>query len=123
LEDEAKREITNPLTEATAKNEYSEKKEDPAEPFLKSSVDEEEEGTTMNWEVKTVVSDVSKEEETSTTENTTESSKEEPVKRYFLDDEVEETDLETSLKDYPKGQELTAEEQQRRAKERMERIR
>ncbi|RFC54440.1 cell division protein FtsZ [Brumimicrobium aurantiacum] len=133
LEDDTKKEISKPLDSAVSKNEYVEKKE--SEPYMKSTSTEEVEekkeeptstASTMNWEVKTVLpssTDQSSEtkddkvNEASSAKETTEKS--DDVKRYFLDDEMDE---DTSFEGNASSQELTQEEQQRRTQERLERI-
>ncbi|WP_107038361.1 cell division protein FtsZ [Brumimicrobium mesophilum] len=141
LEEVNKKEISTPLANAIAQNQYKEPKVE--EPYMKSKdedevVDkiEETKSPTMNWEVKTVVP-----ESESTPNPTPKSEKTEPkqevsqelskpvesevsekkeVKRYFLDDEMDE---ETSFEGNVSSQELTQEEQQSRTQERLERIR
>ena len=119
LEDDNKKEITEPLSKATSENTYSEAKEEEEteeEPYIKSEVEEEQEdnSNSFNWEVTTA-----SESDTNETEKTaeeSESSKE--VKRYYLEDDMEEK---TEFKSESSKQ-LTPEEQQRRAQERMDRI-
>lgn len=119
LEDENKKEITEPLSKATAENTYEEKKEE--EPYIKPESTEEsheESSSTMNWEVRTANTETpSNEEKEAVTET-----EEKEVKRYFLDDEVEESASMESTNESSNSTELTQEEQQRRAQERMERI-
>lgn len=119
LEDENKKEITEPLSKATAENTYEEKKEE--EPYIKPEATEEsheESSSTMNWEVRTANTETpSNEEKEAVTET-----EEKEVKRYFLDDEVEESASMESTNESSNSTELTQEEQQRRAQERMERI-
>lgn len=119
LEDENKKEITEPLSKATAENTYEEKKEE--EPYIKLEATEEsheESSSTMNWEVRTANTETpSNEEKEAATET-----EEKEVKRYFLDDEVEESASMESTNESSNSTELTQEEQQRRAQERMERI-
>ncbi|HLV43043.1 MAG TPA: cell division protein FtsZ [Brumimicrobium sp.] len=122
LEDEKKAEVTTPLANPLAQNEYREPKAE--EPYIKSvnnpedETEEDSSSLTMNWEVKTVVpnQELTKEESTQNSQ----SEKKEEVKRYFLDDEM---DAESSFEENVKSNELTLEEQQRRTHERMERIR
>ena len=118
LEDDNKKEITEPLSKATAENTYSEAKneEKEEEPYIKSEVQEEQENNSnsFNWEVTTASESDNNETERSSEE--TESSKE--VKRYYLEDDMEErTEFQS-----PSSKQLTPEEQQRRAQERMDRI-
>ena len=130
LEDE-KKEISSPLASAIAQNQYKEPKAE--EPYIKSKyekevVDEVEEPSspTMDWEVKTVVPtpptpSEPKEEIASTASNSNEKTeKKEEVKRFFLDDEMDE---DTSFEGNATSHELTQVEQQRRTQERLERIR
>jgi cell division protein FtsZ len=136
LEEENKKEISTPLVSAIAQNQYKAPKVE--EPYIKSKDEEEvvdkiEEPSapTMNWEVKTVVptpstpsptpqptSSEQKPEEAKKATETTE--KKESVKRFFLDDEMDE---ETAFEGNVTSHELTQEEQQRRTQERLERIR
>tara|TARA_B100000508_G_scaffold75230_1_gene58633 strand:+ start:102470 stop:104053 length:1584 start_codon:yes stop_codon:yes gene_type:complete len=125
LEDETKKEIKEPLTKATAENTYEEKTED--EPYIKSESDEEdteETASTMNWEVRTANEDTTNEStSTDAEERTTETETEEKeVKRYFLDEDMEETETGDVENRANASTELTQEEQQRRAQERMNRI-
>jgi cell division protein FtsZ len=116
LEDDNKKEITEPLSKATAENTYSESKEEKdEEPYIKSASEEEqEESDSFDWEVTTASESNTSEKESNTEEN--ESSKE--VKRFYLEDDMEEKSNFQSQS--PK--QLTPEEQQRRAQERMDRI-
>ncbi|PWH85861.1 cell division protein FtsZ [Brumimicrobium oceani] len=138
LEEESKKEISTPLTSAIAQNQYKEPKVE--EPYIKSKEDEavdkveEPAAPTMNWEVKTVVptptsstpssttnSSDQNSEESKEVKNTSETAeKKEEVKRFFLDDEMDE---ETSFEGNVTSHEITQEEQQRRTQERLERIR
>lgn len=142
LEEEKPREITTPLSRATAENTYVEKE---AEPFIKTvdstqdvKEEEKEETTTssFNWEIKTVedqiesrneveqeqqnwdVSNDKKEEEVEEQKEVVAEEEQIEVKRYTLDDELEsKTELDSEFTN-----KLTPEEQQRRAQERLERI-
>lgn len=118
LEDDNKKEITEPLSKATAENTYSEETEEEKdeEPYIKSELEEEQEenSNSFDWEVTTASESDTKETESSAEEN--ESSKD--VKRYYLEDDMEEK---TEFKSESSKQ-LTPEEQQRRAQERMDRI-
>lgn len=136
LEDETKKEISTPLASALAQNQYIAPKVE--EPYMKSKEEEvvdkfeEPAAPTMNWEVKTVVptpvtpsepkQDFTQEtNRTPEAEKSTEvSEKKEEVKRFFLDDEMDE---DTSFEGNATSHELTQEEQQRRTQERLERIR
>lgn len=139
LEQEDKREITTPLTKAVD-NVYIEPEAE--EPYLKTTddttakteessqldfeIEKENTPNTFDWEVKTVLSAQGEEPKDNAQEVETESAQENEkneereVKRYFLDDEV---DTELPFEDNVKPYELSKEEQQRRAQERMERIR
>src|SRR5690554_5115504 len=99
LEEENKKEISTPLSSAIAQNEYKEKKEE--EPYIKKETEATEEKASK---------------ETSETSSETK----EEVKRFFLDDDMDEDDI---AEPNQRSQELTQEEQQRRTKERLERIR
>ncbi len=118
LEDDTKKEITTPLTKAVAENKYEAPKEE--EPYLK--FDEKEstetaEASTMNWDIQ---SSKDTENTKSQSEETTANVKEDEVKRYYLEDDME---TDTSFQNNTKAHELTKEEQQRRSEERMNRIR
>ncbi|MEX2482946.1 MAG: cell division protein FtsZ [Brumimicrobium sp.] len=116
LEDDSKKEITSPLTKATAENTYEESEKKEEEPYIKSDAEESDSNqSTFDWEV-TTASDSNSDNDENSNEQRSEESKE--VKRYFLEDDMEEkTDFENHS---PK--QLTPEEQQRRAQERMDRI-
>ncbi|MEX1190688.1 MAG: cell division protein FtsZ [Brumimicrobium sp.] len=116
LEDDSKKEITSPLTKATAENTYEEAEKKEEEPYIKSDAEESDSNqSTFDWEV-TTASDSNSDNDENSNEQRSEESKE--VKRYFLEDDMEEkTDFENQS---PK--QLTPEEQQRRAQERMDRI-
>jgi cell division protein FtsZ len=122
LEDDKKKEITTPLTNATPQNEYKAPKEE--EPYIKSDseleaeAEEKSTSATMNWEVKTVVPSQDTTKEEPSVNNSDEQT--EGVKRYFLDEEMDE---DAAFEGSAKSHELTLEEQQRRTQERMERIR
>lgn len=136
LEDETKKEISTPLASALAQNQYIAPKVE--EPYMKSKEEEvvekfeEPAAPTMNWEVKTVVptpvtpsepkQDFTQEANRTPEANksTEVSEKKEEVKRFFLDDEMDE---DTSFEGNATSHELTQEEQQRRTQERLERIR
>jgi cell division protein FtsZ len=118
LEDDNKKEITEPLSKATAENTYSEAKEEKKEeePYIKSESEEEQEenSSSFNWEVTTASESNTKDTENNAEES--ESSKD--VKRYYLEDDMEEkSDFKSQS-----SKQLTPEEQQRRAQERMDRI-
>jgi len=118
LEDDNKKEITEPLSKATSENTYSEEKKEEKEdePYIKSEVEDEQEenSSSFNWEVTTASE--SNTDQTKNTAEENESSKE--VKRYYLEDDMEEkSDFESQS-----SKQLTPEEQQRRAQERMDRI-
>lgn len=130
LEEDNKKEVTEPIDRATKGNTYNEAEEEEEEqPYIKNSEAEEEEQrvsdeeeSSFSWEVKTAQesSNITQEQSTSTNteeENTT-SEKDAEVKRYFLDDEMEnsaELNEKTSTK-------ISPEDQQKRAQERLERI-
>ncbi|MDX1652818.1 MAG: cell division protein FtsZ [Brumimicrobium sp.] len=119
LEDENKKEITSPLTKATAENKYEEKKaEESEEPYIKNEdVDNESAGqTAFNWEIKAVNDKVNTGFDLTEEKESLENSQE--VKRYYLEDEMES---ENEIENHSPKQ-LTPEEQQKRAQERMERI-
>jgi cell division protein FtsZ len=130
LEDDVKKEIKEPLKTATTQNSYEEKTEE--EPYIKPTADEikpekteEDTNYSMDWEVKTAnQNDVEGpkpaaiDDENDSTEIETEQKE---VKRYFLDEEIEDDEA-SAFENKSDALELTQEEQQRRAEERMERI-
>ncbi len=132
LEVENKKEISTPLSSAIAQNQYNVTKAE--EPYIKPKEEViervvEEKAPTIDWEVKTVVSAPSsitsepnheKIQETSKTSEAETVEQKESVKRYFLDDEMNE---ETAFEGNVTSHEMTQEEQQRRTQERLERIR
>lgn len=138
LEQEEKREITKPLTKAfdntyvepEVEEPYLKTTEEKAEAETKNKIDfkveEEAIAQTFDWEVKTIVPSQAEEVENESQEieiaetNDEVKGEEKEVKRYFLDDEV---DSELPFEDHVKPYELSKEEQQRRAQERMDRIR
>lgn len=124
LEDDNKKEIKEPLSKATAENTYEEKTED--EPYIKSESDEEENKedspSTMNWEVRTANPETTNESTSSEEKEASTETEEKEVKRYFLDDDMEENTPSNSADSVSNSTELTQEEQQRRAQERMNRI-
>lgn len=119
LEDESKKEITTPLTNAITENTYKEPIEE--EPYLKSEEEEEEIETktpSMNWEIKS--SSDAPENTFQKEDPVTDVKEDEEVKRYFLDDDMEENTL---FHNHSRSHELTKEEQNKRNEERMDRIR
>ncbi|MDG1331114.1 MAG: cell division protein FtsZ [Crocinitomicaceae bacterium] len=129
LEEEKAVEIKTPMDTPTQKNPWAGAKEIQAEaedePFLKSEV---EEPANDSWNVEPVASTPTEEPqkemkfdwEAKTTETPAEARAEEEVKRYTLEDDMDEIDLEASAA--PAKKALTAEEQQRRSQERLARI-
>ncbi len=130
LEEDKGTEIKKPMDSPTQKNPWAGAKEieKPApapaedEPFLKSNVEEEPKADA--WNVKPV-SPTQKEmnfdwEAKAAEKQQAEAKKEEEVKRYVLEDDMEDVELESSAA--PVKQNLSAEEQQRRSQERLERI-
>lgn len=118
LEDDTKKEITTPLTKAVAENKYEAPKEE--EPYLKFDEDSENEtadASTMNWDIQP---SMDTENAKSNSEESTTPVKEEEVKRYYLEDDMES---DASFENNAKAHELTKEEQQKRSEERMSRIR
>lgn len=114
LEDDNKKEISSPLNKATQENTYKEDVEE--EPYIKSEESDEDDDQ-FNWEVTTAEDS---KEKTASANETSDEEKEEntEVKRYFLDDEMENSvDLDEST-----SNKISPEEQQRRAQERLERI-
>jgi cell division protein FtsZ len=125
LEEEKKNEIKERLDNATSSNVYKEaapEKKEP-EPYIKtdeSPENTEESGqgeSEMNGEIKTVEPSANENESEDTTDD---HSNDEEVKRYFLDDDMGN---ETSFDGKPVANELTQEEQQKRAQDRLHRIR
>ena len=149
LEDEVKKEITSPLSQATSRQvEVKTEEEKVEEPYLKAedaTVEEapkvEEETKSYNWEVKTASqiepktevhnTEVQEEKQASTYSQEVQEEEKE-VKRYFLDEEVEESSNTSATKapeasteeteSYEARPALSPEEQQRKHQERMERI-
>lgn len=132
LEEEKAVEIKTPMDSPTQKNPWAGAKEvEPTvdEPFLKS---EAEEPAAEQWSVEPVatnapvnpVSEPQKEMnfnwEAKTNEAPAETKSEDEVKRYVLEDDMDQVDLESSAAPVKKA--LTAEEQQRRSQERLARI-
>jgi cell division protein FtsZ len=128
LEEEKAVEIKTPMDTPTQKNPWAGAKEvEPAadEPFLKSEV---EEPAADSWNVEPVAAKPAEEPqkemnfnwEAKTNEAPAEAKAEEEVKRYTLEDDMDEVDLEASTTPVKKA--LTAEEQQRRSQERLARI-
>lgn len=132
LEEEKAVEIKAPLDSPTQKNPWAGAKEvetvkhiEPIaeaedEPFLKTVAPEP---TMETWTVEPVKApqkamnfdwDIASEDKTATTKN------EEEVKRYVLEDDMENADLESTVEPLRKA--LTPEEQQRRSQERLTRI-
>lgn len=131
LEEETKREITQPLDQATSSNHFvaptSNSEEIQAEektieePYLKQEQQEEvqkeevqESAPNYDWEVNPAANLEAEEE-----------NKEEEVievKKYFLDDELEEEKTSIEQKTSEKKAELSVEELQRKAQERMNKI-
>src|SRR5690554_3586855 len=117
LEDDKEKEITTPLTKAVAQNQY--KAPDETEPYIKSNESETDLfGSTVNWEVKTVVPN----EETVKEDQSASNEQKDEIKRYFLDEDMEETEASFG-ENTAKSGELTQEEQLMRTQERVERIR
>jgi cell division protein FtsZ len=124
LEDETKKEIKEPLSKATSENTYEEKTEE--EPYIKSESEEEttnEDSTsTMNWEVRTANEDTTNESFSTESEERSTETEEKEVKRYFLDEDMDDAETGAVENRSNASTELTQEEQQRRAQERMNRI-
>lgn len=137
LEDES-REITTPLNKATGQNTFVEKE---AEPYIKPVSEDNTEKETpatssFNWEINTVEPEAINKEETEKEETLkawdgSEARQEEEgkevvaseeeeveIKRYTLEDDLEEP----AALDDENANKLTPEEQQRRSQERLERI-
>ena len=114
LEDDNKKEITTPLNKATSENTYQEDEVQEEEPYIKND-EKAEESASFDWEVTTAKKETSSK---SGEENKKENPKEKEVKRYFLDEDMEEG---ASL-DESTSNKLSPEEQQKRAQERLERI-
>jgi cell division protein FtsZ len=125
LEDETKKEIVEPLSKATAENTYEESTEE--EPYIKSeSADDnsdEDSSSTMNWEVRTANEETTNESSSTDVEDRSAETdtEEKEVKRYFLDEDVADSQSD-AVENRAESTELTQEEQQRRAQERMNRI-
>lgn len=111
--------------ENTKTNTYEEPKEE--EPYIKSSEEVEQEKNEQqqqefNWDLKTADNSTDDSENTKQSENspssTQENTEEKEVKRYFLDED-DKNDSEFNAENTRK---ISPEEQQRRAQERMERI-
>lgn len=128
LEEEKAVEIKTPMDSPTQKNPWAGAKEvEPTaadEPFLKSEV---EEPAADSWKVEPVSTNATQESQKemnfdweAKTEASVEKKAEEEVKRYTLEDDMDDVDLEASSAPVKKA--LTAEEQQRRSQERLARI-
>lgn len=122
LEDESKREVTQPLSQATSNNQFvpqTEKAEanlevkEIEEPYLKEEEDVQENAPNYDWEVNPA-SNIEPEEIKN--EDAIE------VKKYFLDDDVEESKASVETTSVEKKTELSSEEVQRKAQERMNKI-
>ncbi|MCJ8291752.1 MAG: cell division protein FtsZ [Flavobacteriales bacterium] len=127
LEEEKAVEIKAPLDSPTQKNPWAgarevEKIEEVEnEPFLKSEV---EEPATESWNIEPVAATPQKEMkfdwEAKAAQSQVESKREDEVKRYVLEDDMDDIGLEATVAPIKKG--LTPEEQQRRSQERLARI-
>jgi cell division protein FtsZ len=126
LEEEKAVEIKAPLDSPTQKNPWAgakevEKKEEVEdEPFLKSEV---EEPATESWNVEPVATpqkEMKFDWESKAAEAPVESKSEDEVKRYVLEDDMDDVDLDATVAPIKKA--LTPEEQQRRSQERLARI-
>lgn len=127
LEEEKAVEIKKPMDTPTQKNPWAGAKEieRPAEdePFLKSEKPEEPAPKTDSWNVQPVAApqrEMNFDWEAKSNEVKPEPKKEEEVKRYVLEDDMDEADLESTTA--PVKKVLSAEEQQRRSQERLARI-
>lgn len=116
--EETKREITQPMSSATTSNSYKEevKETKTEEPYLKQEDEPKAEEpkqaiTNFDWEVSTAATSEYSEKEESV-----------EVKKYFLDDEVEEDKVVTEFQTMDAKPELSMEELQRKTQERMEKI-
>lgn len=123
LEEEKAVEIKAPLDSPTQKNPWAgakEVEEVEDEPFLKSSV---EEPVMESWNVEPVKAPqkaMNFDWDVRSEEPAVESKNDEEVKRYVLEDDMDNVDLESSVE--PIRKPLTPEEQQRRSQERLARI-
>ncbi|MFK7784965.1 MAG: cell division protein FtsZ, partial [Crocinitomicaceae bacterium] len=127
LEEEKAVEIKTPMDSPTQKNPWAGAKEVQAEdePFLKSEV---EEPAADSWNVEPVAATPTEEPqkemnfdwEAKKAEAPVERKVEEEVKRYVLEDDMDDVDLDATAAPVKKA--LTAEEQQRRSQERLARI-
>ncbi len=126
LEEEKAVEIKAPMDSPTQKNPWAGAKEVGKveevenEPFLKSEV----EGPTMeSWNVEPVTApqkEMKFDWEAKAAQSQVESKREDEVKRYVLEDDMDDVDLEATVAPIKKA--LTPEEQQRRSQERLARI-
>lgn len=131
LEDQAPTMISEPIAKPTQSNTWTNKEEKVEEelddqPFLKTKDESNDQQTEINWtlssedQVKSQESSIqSSEQNNLSTSNQNEEEKEEVVRHYLTDDLEEKIEMQADVK--PKSV-LSAEEQQARAKERMERI-
>lgn len=124
LEEEKAVEIKTPMDSPTQKNPWAGAKEVEAtenEPFLKSEVVEP---AAESWNIEPVATEPQKEMkfdwEAKAAESNIEPKKEEEVKRYVLEDDMDDVGLEATVAPIKKA--LSAEEQQRRSQERLARI-
>jgi cell division protein FtsZ len=129
LEEDKVTEIKKPMDTPTQKNPWAGAREiekptsAPAEdePFLKSNVVEEPQADSWNvQDVSATQKEMNFDWEAKAAEAPAEPKKEEEVKRYVLEDDMEDVELESSAA--PVKQNLSAEEQQRRSQERLARI-
>jgi cell division protein FtsZ len=138
LEDENKREVVAPLKSPTNSDALKEEPEmfikqveatpEKVDEPMNEIVEEVEEETAFNWEIRTVQDekeevaaspDLFAEDEVVNERNDANEAKDVEVKRYFLEDEAEAA---VDLEDTEAKSILTPEEQQRRSQERLQRI-
>ena len=125
LEEEKAVEIKAPMDSPTQKNPWAGAKEVEAEvedePFLKSNVVEEPQIEQWNVEpVKEPQKEMNFDWDVKQNQAPTESKNDEEVKRYVLEDDMDDADLEATAT--PTRKALSPEEQQRRSQERLARI-
>ena len=132
LEENVSTFISEPIETPTQKNtieanlktseEVFNKEEEEVQPFLKVQDDVVEESETeMNWELKTEA-DLFNSTETPKAEEKEENKEEEEVIRHYLTDDLEEKVTSSTISTESTKTILSAEEQQRKAKERLARI-
>jgi len=120
LEEEKATEVKTPLNSPTEKNPWSEAKEvedTQDEPFLKTTLNEEPIADTPKKEITEPQKEMNFDWEMKSTESEVE--EEEEVKRYVLEDDMENVELEDKTE---QRKIISPEEQQRRSQERLDRI-